>query len=304
MTMFKRPHPWIFALLTLALAAVASPAAADDWSDTDVFIGVDDAAQALEAGATFLDARDTEAFEDRHIPSAQPLPWQDLVDGEHVGALSDDDRRLERRLQQAGLSNDVPVIIYGGWADEGAWGEEGRLFWTLEYLGHDDVQILEGGLGAWRADGGDVSDGSTANGSGDFTVERHQELRSTTDEIADSLDDEAIQLLDTREPGEYRGTPKYGEQRGGHIPASTHLWWRQLFDRHGDLHAPTTVRSLLDHQSSDLDAPIAAYCTGGIRSGFVYAVLRALGADRPTNYDASMWEWTARPEAPLQSASP
>ncbi len=288
--------------LFLLLVLAASDVAAETWSDTDVFIDVDGAAAAIDDGATVVDGREQSDFRRAHIPSASRISWQDLVDGDRDGALVDDDEVLSERLQEAGISHDQPVIVYGGWANDGAWGEEGRLFWTLEYLGHQDVQILEGGLSAWRDAAQEISRlTSSSPDRGDFEVQRQTSRRASTDAIAQSLPDSSIQLIDTREPGEYRGEPKYGEERGGHIPSAIHLWWRQLFDDDGQLHSPEQIHALLEAQDIDLDEPIAAYCTGGIRSGFVYAVLRALGADQPMNYDASMWEWTAQSELPLST---
>ena len=46
---------------------------------------------------------------------------------------------------------------------------------------------------------------------------------------------------------------------------------------------------------------VGAYCTGGIRSGFLYLVLREafeLAELAPANFDGSMWAWAddaARP---------
>lgn len=51
---------------------------------------------------------------------------------------------LESMFRKLGVSNDVPVVVYGSWKEE--WGEEGRIFWQLEWLGHKDVRILYGGM--------------------------------------------------------------------------------------------------------------------------------------------------------------
>ena len=42
------------------------------------------------------------------------------------------------------MRNDRPVVVYGDWVNE--WGEEGRLFWMLEYLNHTRVHVLYGGV--------------------------------------------------------------------------------------------------------------------------------------------------------------
>ena len=39
---------------------------------------------------------------------------------------------------------------------------------------------------------------------------------------------------------------------------------------------------------------VVTYCTGGIRSGFLYMVLEWLDAEAPANYDGSWWEWSVK----------
>jgi len=48
-------------------------------------------------------------------------------------------------LEKAGVSNDSTVVIYD--SNSGLWAS--RLFWALEYLGHADIHILNGGWAKW-----------------------------------------------------------------------------------------------------------------------------------------------------------
>lgn len=287
----------LFPSLVIVFIALlwSGQAFADDWTNTDVFVGVDDTAELLSEGAAVIDAREGTDFSRGHIDGAANLTWQDFVDGEATGEVVDDDRRLTALLQRAGISSDAPVIVYGNWSEEGAWGEEGRLFWTLEYLGHDEVHILEGGLPAWREAGHDVVGGQNgaATERGDFAVDRRSDLRMTTHRLTRAVAlRNSFQIIDAREADEYAGAVKYGEARGGHIPGAEHVWWRDLFDDDGALKSPRAIRTKLEERGIDGDDDVVVYCTGGIRSGFVYAVLRAKGIDNVRNYDASMWDWT------------
>lgn len=283
----------IIAVVTaLVLSLSAAPAVADGWTDTELLVDVDQARALIDEGAAVVDARQSDDFRRGHIPGAANLPWHRFVDGDASGEVIDDDRRLEQLLESAGISDDEPVVVYGAWADDG-WGEEGRLFWTLEYLGHDDVRLLVGGLTAWNRAGEPVAQGDTEVEPGDFAVQRRDQYRASTDEIRRRINGGAeAALIDAREPAEYRGVVKYGEQEGGHIPGAAHLWWEELADDTG-LVSRQQLEAKLASRGIDTDDTIIAYCTGGVRSGFVYAVLRAAGFDDVKNYDASMWEWTA-----------
>ncbi len=96
-------------------------------------------------------------------------------------------------------------------------------------------------------------------------------------------------VLDVRTRAEYDGATPYGSVRGGHVPGAEHLEWTALFDEQGALRPRAELEALLPARG----ARVVAYCTGGVRSGFVYAVLRALGRDDVANYPGSWWEYAA-----------
>ncbi len=293
---------WI-SLLSIAAVAWAAPVAAEQ-SQEELFIDAHRAHQLIEEGATVIDARERNDHRRAHIPGAFNIPWQAFVSGSESGAVIADDDRLQTLLRTAGISNDRPVVIYGNWSNEGAWGEEGRLYWTLDYLGHDNLHILAGGLSAWIA-----SDRSTtfagirrpsAPEVGNFTIDRREDRRISTAMLRRSLStDQPPALIDTRERVEFDGEIKYGESRPGHIEGATHLWWRSFFDESGQLRSASDIENDLNARGINRDSTVVVYCTGGIRSGFVYAVLRSLGFENVQNYDASMWEWTRDEDAPL-----
>lgn len=99
-------------------------------------------------------------------------------------------------------------------------------------------------------------------------------------------------ILDTREEREYRGATPYGETRGGHVPGARHLWYRDLLDAEGKVLAGQSLADRLAGLGIAAGSEIIAYCTGGVRAGFVTAVLTQAGY-RARNYAGSMWHWAA-----------
>ncbi len=251
-------------------------------------------------GATVLDVRSADDFAKSHIPGATNIIWEAFVDGEKTGDVSADDRRLTVILQNAGVRQNQPVIIYGNWSDKSAWGEEGRILWTLQYLGKKDVFILQDGFQGWKKTNKPVKD-IVKPETGDFSIKRRENLRISTADLQNLLTKKPDNLvvLDTRERVEYHGVPKYGEDRGGHIPGARHLWWYDVFSKSGNLKSKSELNAMFSSRGISKDSQIIVYCTGGVRSGFVFTVLQALGYKNIKNYDASMWEWTAHEDKPL-----
>jgi 3-mercaptopyruvate sulfurtransferase SseA len=249
---------------------------------------------AAWSDALWLDARAARDYAAGHIPGALSAPWQSF------SVASDDGTvlpvaELEARLRALGVRSDQPIVIYGAW--DAAWGEEGRLYWMLDWLGHPAITIVQGGVSAWTAAGGALTRHTAAPAVGDFGAALRPERRVTTDDLAASLDGSAAPIvLDTRTEEEFDGATWYGEARGGHIPGARHVPWETLVPLLDD---PAAMQAWLTTLGIDGSRPVVAYCTGGIRSGFVYAALRAAGVTTVANYDASWWGWSDRTELPV-----
>lgn len=247
--------------------------------DDDVFIMAEDAKVHVDARtATILDARGTFGA---HLPGAQHAPWQDLSVASGVGqathSVLKSKSELEDLLSGLGVSNDRPVIIYGDWINE--WGEEGRLLWTLDYLGHPDVKVLYGGIDAYRkpapagAGYGDtlVSSSDPALTGGFVSPGVQEQVKTSRDEIAAALDLGLCNyvFLDTRTEAEYGGTGSfYRASTEGHIPNALWYPWKQVFvsAEDGNLRDKDEIRAELEAMGVTDDSIIVAYCTGGIRS--------------------------------------
>ena len=94
-----------------------------------------------------LDMRPPEAYSNEHIPSARSFDifGISLIDTrpEPLEAFL---WMMEHLIQGKGVNSDSNVVVY----DDIAGMRSARLFWFLEFFGHDAVHILNGGFNAWR----------------------------------------------------------------------------------------------------------------------------------------------------------
>ena len=107
-------------------------------------------------------------------------------------------------------------------------------------------------------------------------------------------------LLDVRSDDEWEGATPHFEPRGGRIPGARHLEWRRFVDAHGRLLPAATLETRLRALGISRDDELVVYCTGGVRSAFVWAALRALGWPAVRMYDGSFLEWSKRRELPVE----
>lgn len=176
-----------------------------------------------------IDSRAGEEYSQGHIPGAQLLDLFGI-------SLSDTDPAplkafgwmIESLMSFRGVSFDKTVVFYGDTSDVRA----ARGFWFLEYFGHQDVHVLDGGIRAWREAGYPVTTSATLAKPAKFEANLQPHALATYHDIRQRLGRHETVLLDVRTQDEYRGT-SVRAARGGTIPGATHLEWVQNLDATG-----------------------------------------------------------------------
>ena len=86
-------------------------------------------------------------FLEGHIPGAQFCDLEKISDPDktrpHMLASNE---LFAKAVASMGISNDHQVIVY----DQSGLFSAPRLWWTFRVYGHKNVQILQGGLKAWK----------------------------------------------------------------------------------------------------------------------------------------------------------
>ncbi len=259
------------------------------------------AKQLIEQGATLLDSRHILLCLTGHIPSAVHVSWQQFSQqrSPDKGKLLENLEILQQKLRNLGICNTKPVIVIGNPADQCNFGEEGRIVWMLRTLGHQSAAFVDGGHTALTQAGFPITLEMTQAIPGDFIVKPTSLWLIERDELLANLEARKVAqdliAIDTRSPREFSGATAYGEKRGGHIPSAVHFYFKDLKDANGYLLPREQIIAKLKQLGISGDTPVAAYCTGGIRSAFFVAVLADLGFTNVKNYAGSMWEWSAAP---------
>jgi thiosulfate/3-mercaptopyruvate sulfurtransferase len=262
-------------------------------------IEAEEARSLLADGALLFDTRSEALKEARPVPGAVFVIWQDFAQSAAPvkGRLLDDDAVLTGKLRGLGVSRDRAVVVIAD--SKQGWGEDGRIVWTLRTLGHEHAYLVNGGIDA-LLEAGDLE--LAPAGTGDFTVARTEDYEITKEDLVARLGASGLVILDTREAREYAGETPYGESRGGHVPGARHLFYRDLVGEDGRILDGDALKARLAALGVGEQTEVVSYCTGGVRAGFVTAVLNNAGV-RARNYAGSMWEWSAAPaeEFPLVS---
>ncbi|TFB24055.1 sulfurtransferase [Filobacillus milosensis] len=296
---------WSIGILLLLLIAGCANTSSSDGSDketypnADLLVDTEWAKDHLEdESITFIDMR-AEGFDQGHIPGAASYNWGQLVDPDfEVEGFLIGPEEFAGQMQKLGVNEDSTVVIY----DDGNSLAAARLFYALEYYGHTDIKILDGGYTGWLNAGHDISTEKSSVAAGNFKAEANEDLQSSQQEVLDSLDSKDVVFLDTRSKEEYTGENLRAE-RGGHIPNAVHIEWKEAVTKN-DAGVPKfksfdELKEQFEEAGVTKDKKIVPYCQTNVRGAHSYFVLRLLGYDNVSPYEGSWAQWGNNPDTPI-----
>src|SRR5216684_1132520 len=148
--------------------------------------------------AHYVGARDE--YEQGHIPGALYIDWtSDIVDPDDaVEAQIAPAARFAEVLGSLGIGDQHLVVAYDGHpASEFAT----RLWWALNYYGHEQVVVLNGGIAKWQREHLPLTDTIPVYRPATFTPFVRPELRATAGDVLRLLGQRDVALIDARDSG-------------------------------------------------------------------------------------------------------
>ena len=254
--------------------------------DATVLIEPDDSGNLLSVNGRA-------SYDAGHIPTA--------VFADLMGDLSDADSPLQfavpspqqfaAAMGALGVGDDSRVVLY----DRNGMSWAARVWWMLRWIGFDRAALLDGGLDAWTAEGGSLSTESVSPTTRTLTVRLRPELIADQDDVRAALGDDSVNLIDSMPAPHYRGEWAMYD-RPGHISGATNVPVTSLFDEAGKFRSQNELDTLFE---SDRGTRTITYCGGGIAASADAFVMTRLGYTDVAIYGASLQEWAANPDNPM-----
>ncbi|GMV07103.1 MAG: sulfurtransferase [Gemmatimonadota bacterium] len=235
------------------------------------------------------------AYEEGHLPGARFLDLNAIAwAGEpEVGTEMRTPAEIEAALEAAGVRDGQRVVVYGANPLAAA-----RAWMTLDVMGWGErASFLDGGLGAWRADGRAVTTEEPTFTPGSVTLSPRSGVMVDADWIHARLEDPSVTLLDARPDDEYTGADggMGGRVHAGHIPGAYQLYWEKLVESRTvhRAHPREELEALFSASGAAAGSTLVVYCMVGLRASYAYLVARMLGYDAKF-YDGSWHDWGSR----------
>ena len=289
--MFKQSKKIVFLLLIVTVFSLAGCGSYDfaetgneiiQTTDAISFIGNDD--------IILVDTQAAKDFEMSHIKGAVNIPLSDIVISEPIANMMAPKEKIEKTLENAGISNDSVLLIY----DDINNMDAARLWFTLKYYGHEDAKVIGGGLKVLLEEGAETETGKvdTPKGNYKITVE-NTEMIANLKEVRNQLNEPSdnVRILDVRSIEEYNE---------GTIPTSIHLNYIGNNYSDGEYKKTSDIQIMYIDNDIKPENEVIMYCKTSIRAAQSYLALYNAGYRNIKIYDGAWLEYCSYSFLPVQ----
>ena len=284
------------ATYVVAIAVAAHPAKAGDYANPHLMISADHLSADIakggsgkNAGLVVFDVRPEADFAKGHVPGALRLGPNAVTDPDApVAGTLKSTAELADLFSNMGVSANTKVVLYDG---RGGF-HAARVFWVLEYLGHRNVSLLNGGYQSWTRGNKRIGTGrgvAPARVSARFAPALTPRRFASADWIMERRNDAETRVIDVR-PGKL-----YAK---GHIPWARNIPWSQNLKKDLTMRPARELRAHFEAQGITPDRNIVVHCQNGLASAHSYFALRLLGYPRVRTYHRSWAEWGSAEDLP------
>ncbi len=243
-----------------------------------------------------------EAYMQARIPGAQFFDVDEIADKSiPLPHMVPSAEKFSSRVRKLGLGDGVRIVVYdsrnGGCA-------AARVWWTFRLFGHEDVAVLDGGLGKWVDEGRPVEEGPVEPvQERHFTPRISHFLLRDKDQMLKNIEQRREQVVDARSAERFRAEVEepWPVNKKGHIPNALNIPWDSLidFENGGIFKSGTEINTIFENAGVDVRKPLACYCGSGVTGAVLAFAAYLLGNKNAAVYDGSWSEWGICEDTPV-----
>jgi thiosulfate/3-mercaptopyruvate sulfurtransferase len=276
-------------LMLVALAAVyAHP---EQLVETDWV-----AAHHADAGVRIVDMRQNS--QGPRVPGAVALSPVAIRDATAAPTFLPTPAAFEAMMASLGIGDATRVIAY----DERGGIYAARLWWILNYYGHPNAALMNGGWVKWTAEQRPTANEApppTVSGAR-FVARANRTWLATATDVTGAIGKSGVKIVDARTVSEIEGKDLRNIRRGGFVPSSIPVYWEDLLDpQQRTFKSADELKQIYESRGILPKDEVIAYCQVGMRASVDLFALRLIGYDKLRNYYGAWEEWGNRDDLPI-----
>jgi thiosulfate/3-mercaptopyruvate sulfurtransferase len=277
----------MLAMLALLAVTYAHP---DQLVETDWV-----AAHATDPAVRIVDMRQA-GYADGHVPGAVALSPVAIRDAKAPPTFLPPPAAFEEMMARLGIGDATRVVVY----DERGGIYAARLWWILNYYGHPNVALMNGGWIKWAAEQRPAATSVPSPSAAKFTARPQPGWVATAADVVAAIDKPGVKIIDARTQAEIDGKELRGIKRGGFIRSSVPVYWEDLLDAQKKTFKPADeLKKIYEDHGIVPSQEVIAYCQVGMRASVDLFALHLIGYDKLRNYYGAWEEWGNRDDLPL-----
>lgn len=193
-------------------------------------------------------------------------------------------------MSKIGVQEGKTVVAY----DDDLSGAS-RFWWLLNYFGHNDVYVLNGGISGWFDEGGKITADLPREGAGKFEPVINRDLLFDVNLVREYGGKNVI--VDSRAPERYHGETEPIDFKAGHIPGAVNVFYKDTMEPQGRLKGRDELRKMYSRTGP---SPVV-YCGSGITSCVNVLGMAVIGIEAKL-YSGSWSDWISYPENEVETS--
>ena len=245
-----------------------------------------------------------EAYARGHIPGARFVSMEDDLAGVKTGRNGRHPMpsvdALGAVFGRLGIGDRTQVVVY----DSSQNSYSGRLWWSLKWLGHDAVAVLDGGLALWTTEGRALNTEGPRVVPVRFTPRVRPAMNVDAALITAHLGNGGLQVVDARAADRYSGAQESIDPVGGHIPGALNRFWKNNVEADGRFKAADALRAEFEALLGGIrPEQVVHQCGSGVTACHNLMAMQIAGLAGGRLYPGSWSEWCADPARPVATGT-
>jgi len=245
------------------------------------------------------------AYTQGHLPGASFVSMDGSMSGAKTGQNGrhplPERSKVVELMRGLGADDDTQIVAY----DSSQGTHASRLWWTLRWLGHPAVAVLDGGIQAWQAAGGEVTQALPQAGAAGAFSDRGPAMCSVSfEEVLSNVQSAQRLVVDARAADRFRGENETLDPVGGHIPGAVNRFYRLNLKEDGTFKDASALANEFAAQfGSRRASDLIMQCGSGVSACHNLLALEVAGLGSAPLYVGSWSEWCSRSGAPIATGT-